>query len=67
MSAILISGAVADFETIAAGVFEEHGVVELALVARAFDIPGACGTHDRGQPIDFAFRLRPEGDSVFVG
>lgn len=63
-----IFGSMADFQPIAARVFEKDRVVARPfMIAGAFDIPGARPDDDLSQPVDLARIVRPEGDPAFVG
>ena len=60
-------GSMADFQPIAAGVFEKDRVVARPfMIPRAFDIPSSGPDDDLSQPVDLAWTVRPEGDSAFV-
>ena len=61
-------GSVADFQTIAAGILEEDGIVAWPFViAWAFDIPRSRPDDDLSQPVDLAGTVCPEGDPALVG
>ena len=61
-------GSVADFQTIAAGILEEDGIVARPFVISwAFDIPRSRPDDDLSQPVDLAGTVCPEGDPALVG
>ena len=57
----------AHFEAIAAGVFEEDGVVVFLVVHGAFKVERSCRAGDGGEAVDFSRVPRVEGDAVLVG
>jgi hypothetical protein len=57
---------VADFQTVAAGVFEKDGVVSFIFPPRTFDVSRTSAGGDPSQAIDFRGAFRPERDSALV-
>jgi hypothetical protein len=57
----------ADFQTIAAGIFEEDGVVSFIFPRGAFHLSRAGASGDLGQAIDFRRALRPEAIRFSLG
>jgi hypothetical protein len=58
--------AAADFPLVAVGVLEEDGVVAgrvFVAILRALDVLRAGLADDRPEPVDFFFRVRPEGEA----
>jgi hypothetical protein len=61
-------GSMADFQSIAAGIFKKDRIVARPFVIpRAFHIPSASPDNDLRQPVDLAESIRPEGDPAFIG
>src|ERR1700709_1950165 len=59
-------GATADFPFVAVGVLEEEGVVAgrvFVAIFQALDLLRAGLADDRPEPVDFLFRIRPEGEA----
>src|SRR5215217_7763859 len=61
-------GSMADFQTIAAGIFEEYRIVARSLVITgSFHILGTGPDRDLCQPLYLAVAVCPEGDPALVG
>jgi hypothetical protein len=58
---------VTDFQTIAAGILEEDGIVTRLFVKRSFNVPCAGLDRDRRQPIDLAEAVGPKRDPTLIG
>jgi hypothetical protein len=59
--------AVANLETIAAGILEENSVVVTVFIAWPFNISCTCLNHKCCQFVDLAYTVGPQGDPTFVG
>jgi hypothetical protein len=58
----------ADFQTIAAGIFKKDSVIARTFVIPgAFHIPASSPDDDLGQSVDLVSIVCPEGDPAFVG
>jgi hypothetical protein len=57
---------VADFQAVAARIFEKGGVVSFILPTRAFEVPSAGTGGDEREPVEFGGVLHPECDPAFI-
>jgi hypothetical protein len=57
---------VADFQAVAAGIFEKGGVVGFILPTRAFEVPSAGAGGDERESVEFGGVLHPECDPAFI-
>jgi hypothetical protein len=58
----------ADFQTIAAAILEEDGIIAMPfVVTRAFDVSGSCPDDDLIQPVNLAVAISPKCDPALVG